>query len=196
MEPNTLHAVFTTKHLIILGGHFYSFTNLQDIILGIIHCFTVDNIVTNTLHLETRVLLFRMMQYFYEFYVGSANAQSEPFIFISEFSLTVCIENMARHLPDLMSTISLIEVLSLCSYCILAKILDYNTYQFPLGKGHKLTSTQLHLCDQYDYNTLDPLKHQYFTHVRGLALNLLTWIACNYIDHCCSRRSDHRCFPL
>jgi hypothetical protein len=69
MKPNTPHAVFTTKHSIVLGGHFYSFSNMQDTLMGIIHCFAVDNIVTNTEHPTTRILLFRMMQYLYKFYV-------------------------------------------------------------------------------------------------------------------------------
>jgi len=75
---------------------------------------------------------------------------------------------------------SLVDVLSLCSYCIMANILDHNTYQFPLSKGRKPTASELGLRDRYDYNALSPLKRQYFTYIRGLALNLLTWIRCNY----------------
>jgi len=87
MKPNTPHAVFTTEHAIAMGGHFYSFTNLQDTVSAIIHCFAIDNIVTNTEHLETRVLLFRMMQYLYKFYIKGADARSEPFSFTSDPAL-------------------------------------------------------------------------------------------------------------
>lgn len=62
----------------------------------------------------------------------------------------------------------------------MANVLDYNTYQFPLSKGRKPTSDELLLRYRYDYNALSPLKRQYFTYIRGLALNLLVWIACNY----------------
>lgn len=87
MKPNTPHAVFTTEHTIALGGHFYSFTNLQDTVSAIIHCFAADHIVTNTEHPETRVLLFRMMQYLYKFYVKGANPGSESFVFTSDLAL-------------------------------------------------------------------------------------------------------------
>lgn len=89
MKPNTPHAVFTAEHTIALGGHFYSFSNLQDTVSAIIHCFAADNIVTNTEHPETRVLLFRMMQYLYKFYVKGANPQSESFIFRKAPSLLI-----------------------------------------------------------------------------------------------------------
>ncbi len=75
---------------------------------------------------------------------------------------------------------SLIDVLSLCNYCIMANVLDHNTYQFPLSKGRKPTSDELLLCYRYDYNALSPLKRRYFTYIQGLTLNLLVWIACNY----------------
>jgi len=81
MKPNTPHAVFTAEPTIALSGHFYSFTNLQDTASAIIHCFAVDNIMTNAEHPETRLLLFRMMQYLDKFYVKGADAQSEPFVF-------------------------------------------------------------------------------------------------------------------
>jgi hypothetical protein len=77
MRPNTPHAVFTVEHSIVLRGHFYSFVNLQETVNAIIHCFAMDNLVTNTEHPNTRVLLFRMMQYLYKYYVQGANATSE-----------------------------------------------------------------------------------------------------------------------
>jgi hypothetical protein len=87
MKPNTPHAVFTPEHSIALGGHFYSFSNLQDSVVGIYHCFAVDNIITNTEHPDTRVLLFRMMEYVYKFYVRGADPQSKQFDFVSTWVL-------------------------------------------------------------------------------------------------------------
>lgn len=77
MRPNTPHAVFTAEHSVVFGGHFYSFANLRDTIDGIIHCFAVDNLVTNTEHPQSRVLLSRMMQYLYLFYVQGEDSTSE-----------------------------------------------------------------------------------------------------------------------
>jgi hypothetical protein len=75
---------------------------------------------------------------------------------------------------------SLIDVLALCNYCIMANVLDYNTYQFPLSKGCKPTPHQLRLRARYDYSALTPVKRQYFTYIRGIALNFIRWINCNF----------------
>jgi len=87
MKPNTPHAVFTIEHSIALGGHFYTFANLQDTIAIIFHCFALDNIITNTEHPETRILLFRMMEYVHKFYVEGADPQSAPSLFMSPLQL-------------------------------------------------------------------------------------------------------------
>ena len=80
MKPNTPHAVFMTQHSIVVGGHFYSFATLHNTVAAIIHCFAVDNMVTNTEHPCTRPILFRMMQYLYKFYVQGSDTQSQSFI--------------------------------------------------------------------------------------------------------------------
>jgi hypothetical protein len=77
MKPNTPHAVFTTKHTIAVGRHFYSFGNMQQTVFGLVHAFVMDNLITNTEHPNTRVLLFRMLQYLYKFYVEGADPESE-----------------------------------------------------------------------------------------------------------------------
>ena len=77
MRPNTPHAVFTTEHSIAVGGHFFSFANVQESVFGIVHAFCVDSLVTNAEHPKTRILLFRMLQYLYKFYVDGADPISE-----------------------------------------------------------------------------------------------------------------------
>lgn len=62
----------------------------------------------------------------------------------------------------------------------MANVLDRDTYQFPLSKGRKPTASELGLRDRYDYNALSPPKRRRFSYVRGLALDLLSWIAFNY----------------
>ena len=181
MRPNTPHAVFTTEHSIVLGGHFYSFTNLQDTVSGIIHCFCVDNMVTNTEHPPTRVLLLRMMQCLYKFFVQGADPQSEIISNNLYTLLDVCLENQAKHLPDLTNILSLVDVLALCNYCILANVLDCNTYSFPnVPYGQKASARHLRLRVQYDYNALSPAQRQYFSYVRGLAVILISWITSHY----------------
>ena len=90
----------------------------------------------------------------------------------------VWIENKAKHLPDLMNFKSFIDVVSLCNFCLLANVLDHNTYQFPMSKGRKPTTRELRLRVDYDYNAISPIKRQYFTYICGLAINFLRWTTC------------------
>ncbi len=81
MRPNTPHAVFTTEHSIVFGGHFYSTSNIQDSFYGIVHCFMANRLITNTEHGKTRGLLLRMMQYFYKCFVLGADTDGTSFLF-------------------------------------------------------------------------------------------------------------------
>ena len=65
--------VITTDHSIVIGGHFYSTSNLQHTFYGIVHCFMGNDLMTNTDHGKTRVLLIRMMQYFYKCLVSGVD---------------------------------------------------------------------------------------------------------------------------
>jgi hypothetical protein len=118
-----------------------------------------------------------MMEYLYKFFVRGADPQSESFTSgnrcLTEDSSK---ENNVQHLPDLMRFRSLVDVLALCNFCILANVLDYNTYQFPLSKGGKPMPRQLQLRARYDYNALSPVKCRYYTYIRGLAFNFMNWL--------------------
>jgi hypothetical protein len=76
---------------------------------------------------------------------------------------------------------SLVDVLALCNFCIMANVLDYNTYSFlDLPHGQKATAKHMHLRVLYDYNALDPERRRHFSYIRGLAMNLIHWISCHY----------------
>jgi hypothetical protein len=80
-----------------------------------------------------------------------------------------------------MNFASLVDVFSLCNYCVLANVLDYNTYQFPLSNGRRPTTSQFHLRTRYDYNALSPAKRRYYSYVRGLARNFISWLQAHYM---------------
>jgi hypothetical protein len=82
MRPNTPHAVFTVHHSIATGGHFYSFSNLQDTLSGIVHTCVLDRTITPSEHPTTRILLFRMLQYAYKFFVHRSARDREFAAFI------------------------------------------------------------------------------------------------------------------
>lgn len=91
------------------------------------------------------------------------------------------VENRAEHLPVLTKLSSLVDILSLCNYCIMANVLDMLTYSFPdLSYGHMMTAKHKRLRVQYDYNAIGPDKRRYYTYIRGLAMNMINWIACHY----------------
>ena len=71
---------------------------------------------------------------------------------------------------------TLVDVYSLCNYCVLANVLDYKTYQFPMSQGSKPTPRQLRLRAQYDYNALTPVQREYYTYICGLALHFMKWV--------------------
>jgi len=88
----------------------------------------------------------------------------------------VGLENNAQHLPDLMHFRSLVDVMALCNFCILANVLDYNTYQFPLSKGAKPAAHELRLRTRFDYNALTPVQRRHFSYIRGIAINFMFWM--------------------
>ena len=64
-------------HNITTGGHFYSFSNMQDTLSGIIHNTVMGDAIAGPEHVETRILLFKMLEYLYKFYAQGADPQSE-----------------------------------------------------------------------------------------------------------------------
>jgi hypothetical protein len=76
MRPNTPHVTIALEDAIILGGHFYSFANLQHTLSGIIHSFMLGGLIADTMVAHqghTRFLLFRMLRYLYKFFVQGAD---------------------------------------------------------------------------------------------------------------------------
>jgi len=185
MKANAPHAVFTTEHCIAVGGHFFSFSNMQQTMFGLVHAFVMDTLVTNTEHPRTRVLLFRMLQYLYKFYVQGANPKSKWLLVdvpSSTFMTYTSQENAASHLPALTDMDSFLNIFTLCNYCILANVLDPRTYNFAdLHYGHAASATHLSQREEHDYNALSPDDRRYFSYVRGLAVNLIHWVNCHYI---------------
>lgn len=88
-------------------------------------------------------------------------------------------ELRCRHLPSLTTSEDFFNILSLCNYCILANVLDSRTYAFP-EESPSDPMIRLQRRFQYDYNALQPPDRFRFMYFRGLALNLISWLSCNY----------------
>jgi hypothetical protein len=64
-----MHAVWTMENSICYGGHFYAVPNLLDTVVGLIHAFIGDDVLTNTQHVASRFLLCKMVHYFHHAFV-------------------------------------------------------------------------------------------------------------------------------
>jgi hypothetical protein len=85
------------------------------------------------------------------------------------------------HLPVLNTVDTILDVLTLCNYCILSNVLDPRTYSFPdITYGQDATPTHILQRKQHDYNVLSPADRLYFSYVCGLALSLIDWLDCHY----------------
>ncbi len=64
---------------------------------------------------------------------------------------------------------------------MLANVLDFRTYSFPTLEDHEVPSPrELDQRHQWDYNGLSVVDREYFAYARGLALNLIMWLGCNF----------------
>ena len=69
MRPNLPHVIYTPKHAICHGGHFYAISTIQDTMFGLVHSFISGNFVTNTDHPTSRKLLRRMAHFYHGAFV-------------------------------------------------------------------------------------------------------------------------------
>ena len=85
------------------------------------------------------------------------------------------------HLPNLLDFDSMIDALTLCNFCILSNVLDFRTYGFPgVGEDDRPTERNLGQRRRWDRNALTVQDRQYFTYVRGLAINFIQWLSCSF----------------
>jgi hypothetical protein len=85
------------------------------------------------------------------------------------------------HLPDLLNFDSMVDVLTLCNFCILSNVLDFRTYGFPnIGEGDTPSQRGLDQRDTWDRNAFSRLDREHFIYVRGLAINFIKWLSCNF----------------
>lgn len=108
------------------------------------------------------------------------------------------IDTASAHVPNLKSMDSLLDLLATCSISVLSNVLDFETYCYPIqdpGEDDSkkkvfklgalytddgLTSYQDRQMELFDYNSQSPDDRAGCVYVRGLALDMLTWLAENY----------------
>jgi hypothetical protein len=73
----------------------------------------------------------------------------------------------------------MINVLTLCNFCILANVLNFNTYRFANNTDNP-TPRDRDQYEQWDRNGLSPVDREHMIYVRGLAINFIRWLSCNF----------------
>jgi hypothetical protein len=85
------------------------------------------------------------------------------------------------HIPDLTDPESLVDVLTLTNFCILANALDFRTYTFfCLSEDEEPSPREYDQRLRWDYNAVSVIHREHYTHARGLARNFWTWLECHY----------------
>ncbi|KAF9455282.1 hypothetical protein BDZ94DRAFT_1180331 [Collybia nuda] len=113
MRPNTPHCVYTHGHTICHGGHFYPTSCLQDTLFSLIHSFVAGNLVTNTEHEASRLLLRRMVQFYHLALVGDQITLGN---------------SSSSHAPRIDTSEGVLDLFSICILTELSNVLNLVTY--------------------------------------------------------------------
>ncbi|CAA7258846.1 unnamed protein product [Cyclocybe aegerita] len=160
MRPNIVHSVITTGHSICHGGHFYATSTIQETACGLIHSFICCDLITNTTHHPSHLLLRRLMQFFY---CG----------LVMEYP-TDDLEK--AHLPDILTMQGSLDFITVCSLNILGNVLHHQTYSAPnQDEDEPADEEQRKLWHQYDVNDISFDERTHMRQARGLALDAIRW---------------------
>lgn len=133
MRPNCPHTVLTTEHAICHGGHFYPTGAIRSSCFAFIHTFLAGCSLTNNSHVSESFLLFsKIMQFYHQ------SLYTEPGSTEDNFNIAA-----NRHLPNVMTTDGIVDILSLYNLLELGNVLHPHTYT-PDG----IPSTDRHLLMQ------------------------------------------------
>ncbi|KAH6902170.1 hypothetical protein BKA70DRAFT_1113287 [Coprinopsis sp. MPI-PUGE-AT-0042] len=160
MAPNTLHAVWTMENSICYGGHFYAVPTLLNTVVGLIHAFIGEDLLTNTQHVESRFLLRRMVHFFHHTFVVQGVSY-----------------DATEHLPDLQDPDLFVATFALLSFIEMQNILDFRSYVFPdAGQSspwYGIAEVSMKSCD---VNGIPHEERLECIYTRGLAIELGKWI--------------------
>lgn len=170
MRPNTLHAVFTTKHSVSMGGRYISTSTLRDTCYGIFQSFVTRKPLTGDGHVREAFMLLARMVAFYSTSLMASEADGSLMYETGKFSFKVKgspprliprlgldKDDPRYHLPDLTSFNGILDITSL--FCI-------------LELGNALSS--------WMYGERDNVEHRRLIYARKRARILRHWIFGHY----------------
>lgn len=187
MRPNLPHAVYTPEHAICHGGHFYSISTMQDSMFGLVHSFVAGNLVTNTDHVDSRLLLRRMAHFYHGAYVlGLIDEEGRPGMFQANTNADGSIDPASGHVPDLQDFKSFLDIVTLCNAVILSNALDGRTYQ----------AAELGSDSGPGVNSMPTEERLGCIYARGKCVDLLNWIGGSYGLRDPATQENEPCFPM
>ncbi|PPQ73447.1 hypothetical protein CVT24_008149 [Panaeolus cyanescens] len=169
MGPNTPHAVLGLAKTITQGGHFYACQLLRYSAAAIVHAFSLNDYVTNSTQVRSRIFLRRILLFYYNYLF-----ENEP----------IHLESVRVHLPDMDTISGYLDVLSLCNICIMGNVLDFRTYLAPnqependVGRIQRLAMLS------FDRNNVPSHERVTYCQTRGVARVMLEEINAHYVLH-------------
>ncbi|KAF8881525.1 hypothetical protein CPB84DRAFT_1620616, partial [Gymnopilus junonius] len=166
MRPCTPHAVVTLQHSVTMGSHFFAMSTIQDTMIGMMHTFVLEKLVTNTAHNDFLQVIRRMIVFVHGALIRN----------------TVEEDDEARaHVPYPRDMKSLVDLLTLCNMGIMQHIFDFDTYSYATNQPNdELTAEQKDEHWNYDNNAVPLLNRRAAIHARGLARDIISWLNSNY----------------
>ena len=121
------HWVLGTSNAICVGRHFYSSASICSSVIGVVHTFLLNHVITNADHVKTRTLLFQLMV-FWSMKLDKNDVDGELYLINAAIPESNFIIGIGAHIPDLSSEVEFFDVIFLGIFVILSRAFDRRFY--------------------------------------------------------------------
>ena len=77
MPPGTVHFVVTLEDSFFVGGHHYSVLRMSDTLYSLVWEHHHGNVITNTVHSELLIIVFKFTQFTYACLIGETSGAEQ-----------------------------------------------------------------------------------------------------------------------
>jgi len=178
MRPGMPHFVYGLESAITHGGHFYSSSLMQATLQSLVHTFVLSNFISNTFHYPSRQLLRHIVTFWgFGLLEKRITPQGASAAIIHCKCWIVVSDDEYLHLPDVLTTDGLLDLISGCTLAILGNVLDFRTYCAPnQGEADPTRREQQSLWKKFDRNNIPGDERMAICYTRGIALAVFKWI--------------------
>jgi hypothetical protein len=128
--PNIFHCVVTLDHCVAIGHHYYPTLSIQPSVYQCMHTLVRRGLITNEVHVHTRVLLHRMLTSWVDWYVYGNwdDGRFYPFTIAPQANYPSIEQERLVHVPDISTADSLLDLISVGCLVELSQALDERTF--------------------------------------------------------------------